>query len=196
MSWSLWFGGLFLAEFPDKTSLTAMALVSRYRALVVFLGSALALLAQTIVAITAGRLLALIPKGIVSALEVGLFGLFAIWLWHEAGQAEGANTVQAVVSHRTPWADLGRVFGLVFVAEFLDLTQLATMALVAAHPDHLLLIGMVAASALILANATVIGLGRIILRFVSPALIQRLAALVFAVIAVVMGISQWAPSLW
>ncbi|MGE5128916.1 MAG: TMEM165/GDT1 family protein [Sphingomonadaceae bacterium] len=51
------FGIIFVAELPDKTALAALVLATRHRALPVFLGAALALSVQSVVAVAAGSLL-------------------------------------------------------------------------------------------------------------------------------------------
>src|SRR5215831_5997541 len=59
------FGVIFLAELPDKTALAALILATRHRALPVFLGAALALTLQSVIAVAAGSLLARLPTQIV-----------------------------------------------------------------------------------------------------------------------------------
>ena len=52
------FGVIFLAELPDKTALATLVLATRHRATPVFLGAALALTVQSIIAVGAGSLFA------------------------------------------------------------------------------------------------------------------------------------------
>jgi hypothetical protein len=58
---------IFVAELPDKTALAALVLATRYRPLPVFLGAALALTVQSVVAVAAGGLLSLLPAEVADA---------------------------------------------------------------------------------------------------------------------------------
>ena len=55
------FGIIFVAELPDKTALAALVLATRSKASPVFTGTALALAVQSAVAVLAGRLFSLLP---------------------------------------------------------------------------------------------------------------------------------------
>ncbi len=189
------FFSLYLAELPDKTSLATLALLRRHRALWVWLGSASALVAQTVLALTAGRLLALVPQRPLTWLEILLFLGFAIWLWKESGEEDEAPESAPRVASRRALPVIGQTFLFVFVAEFLDLTQMATMAFAAKHPHNLVILGAMASLALVAANATVVLFGQVILARISGMWLQRIAALLFGVIAVGMGIAQFGLSI-
>ena len=51
------FGIIFIAELPDKTALASLVLATKYRAHQVIIGSCLAMLVQTMIAVSAGELL-------------------------------------------------------------------------------------------------------------------------------------------
>ncbi len=55
------FGVIFVAELPGKTALAALVLATRFRPWPVFLGTALALTIQSLVALAAGKLLSMLP---------------------------------------------------------------------------------------------------------------------------------------
>ena len=56
------FATIFVAELPDKTMLATIVLSARFkRPLPVWIGAALALTLQMVIAVTAGRLLGLLP---------------------------------------------------------------------------------------------------------------------------------------
>ena len=55
------YGIVFVAELPDKTALAALVLATRHKPMPVFIGSALALAVQSLVAVAAGQLLTLLP---------------------------------------------------------------------------------------------------------------------------------------
>lgn len=182
------FASLYLAELPDKTSVATLALLRRHKPMLVWMGAGLAFIAQTVLALLAGRLLSFVPRRPLTWVEVLFFFGFAVWLWRNSGDTEDSSLQK--VGDGAPYHTVVRVFVLIFVAEFLDLTQMATIAFAAHHPGRLLTIGVVAALALILANATVVRFGQVLLRRIPGSWIERGAAVVFFAMGLVMGIGQ------
>ena len=77
-----------MAELPDKTALAALVLATRHKPLPVFLGAAAALTVQSLVAITAGELLSLLPARGVH-IGAGLLFLGSAWfMWRRKEEAE------------------------------------------------------------------------------------------------------------
>ncbi len=189
MIWLLMFFSLYAAELPDKTSLVTLALLGRHRGALVWAGASAALVVQTVVALTAGRLLALVPKRPLVWVEVILFLGFAVWMWHEASESEPPDATAPAFGGR-PVRVMAQVFGLVFLAEFLDLTQMATVAYASHYAHQLWLLGSVAAAALILANGTVVLFGDAVLKRISGLWLQRGAAILFGIVAIVLGFGQ------
>ncbi len=177
------FGTLFMVELPDKTSLVSLAFVSRCRPFWVWLTASAALVAQTVLALTAGRVLSLVPRTPLRIIESLLFLVISIWIWKESREApkNTSTPFRPVENSRLTWI-LPRIFAAIFAAEFLDLTQMATLTFAAAHPRSLWEVGVAASMALIAANGLVVGFGRILTGHVSAVLVQRAAAGVFAII--------------
>lgn len=173
------FGTVFLAELPDKTSLATMTLGSRYRALPVWIGGSLALLTQTVLALIAGRLLGLMPHPILKAIEVILFWVFAVWMLKRGPESDESTTGVSRGSI------LGRAFLLVFVAEFGDLTQMATAVWASRLPHQIILVGVAAALALVLANGISTYAGKQLSRWITSTWIGRGAATLFFLIGLV-----------
>ncbi len=123
------FAVIFVAELPDKTALTAFVLATRHKALPVFVGSAVALAIQSLVAVAAGALLSKLPARAVHIGAGTLFLVTAVLMWR---QADAAEVHEKDAPHAGFWKTAWIVFGVVFLAEWGDLTQLATAAL-AAH---------------------------------------------------------------
>jgi putative Ca2+/H+ antiporter (TMEM165/GDT1 family) len=125
---------IFLLELPDKTALAALLLATRHRPLPVFLGAAAAFVIQSAVAVLAGSLLSLLPREPIRIGAGLLFLLMAALLVRRNlrnDEAEGQQAVeQEEVRHRQPFTT---AFTVVFVAEWGDLTQLATAALQARY---------------------------------------------------------------
>jgi Ca2+/H+ antiporter, TMEM165/GDT1 family len=127
---------IFLLELPDKTALAALLLATRHRPLPIFLGTSAAFLIQSLVAVVAGSLFALLPREPVRIGAGILFLAMAAWLVQQNIKRQEVKEREEVEReerrHRRP---LLTAFLLVFVAEWGDLTQLATAALQARYRE-------------------------------------------------------------
>ena len=74
------------------------------------------------------------------------------------------------------------VFGVVFLAELGDKTQLATLLFASKSPSNLIAVFIGASAALILASAIGVAAGGIISQYVSPKLLSYVAGIGFLVI--------------
>ena len=183
------FALVFPVELPDKTFIATLVLATRYRALPVWLGVAGAFLVQCLVAVTAGGLLALLPETLVVSAAAGLFAFGAVVLWRGAATAdEDEAAEEAPLRDRTRgdlqgWRVAATSFGVLFLAEWGDLSQLLTAGLAARSGDP---VSVFTGSwlALVTVAGLAIVLGRTLLRFVSLGLIRRIGAGVCAVLAV------------
>jgi putative Ca2+/H+ antiporter (TMEM165/GDT1 family) len=178
---------VFVAELPDKTALAALVLATRNRAMPVFVGTAAALTVQSVVAVGAGQLLSLLPARIVHLVSgvVFLASAIAMWLRRTPVEDEEARREDKSGFWRAAWL----AFGVVFVAEWGDLTQLATAAL-AAHYAAPIAVFAGATAALWSVSALAVLAGHRAGKLLSPALTQRIAAVLFALvgIALVVGL--------
>jgi putative Ca2+/H+ antiporter (TMEM165/GDT1 family) len=175
------FGVVFVAELPDKTALASLVMATRHRPLPVFLGAALALAVQSLVAVLAGHLVSLLPARPVHVGAGLLFLVTAVLMWRRNDEDEGSveRDAPALTFRQTAWL----VFGVVFVAEWGDLTQLATAALAARYAAPVaVFLGATIALWAVVALAVVVGnrAGR----FISPHVTQRIAAAIFALLGV------------
>ncbi|HXX66510.1 MAG TPA: TMEM165/GDT1 family protein [Polyangiaceae bacterium] len=139
------FGVIFVAELPDKTALAALVLATRRKALPVFFGAGLALTIQSIVAVAAGSALSLLPARPVHIGAGILFLVSAVIMWIRTDPDEDAGIAQdAPLAAQAPAASffgtLATSFGVVFIAEWGDLTQLATAAMAARERAPLLVL--------------------------------------------------------
>lgn len=181
------FATVFVAELPDKTMFATIVLSTRLRRpLAVWAGAATALTVQMVIAVTAGRLLGLLPDQPVRFAAAVMFAVGAVLLWrghddHDDETATGVSTRQD--GDRLPRRRVAATaFGVVFVAEWGDLTQLATASLATTRPAFSVLIG--AASAMVSVSLIGVVAGRSLLRVVPERVLHRIAAGVFAALAV------------
>jgi putative Ca2+/H+ antiporter (TMEM165/GDT1 family) len=180
--WTLFFsvfGVIFVAELPDKTALAALVLATRHRPLPVLIGSATALTIQSLVAVAAGQLVSLLPPRPVHIFAGGLFLVSAVLMWrrsegagHEGNEKDGSASF---------WRSTWLTFVVVFIAEWGDLTQLATGAL-AAHYRSPYVVFAGATLALWAVASIAVFVGHRAGTLLDPHLTKRIAAVLFALI--------------
>lgn len=176
------FGMIFLAELPDKTALATLVLAARNKALPVFVGVAFAFVIQTLVAVLLGRVLNLLPPQLVHSAAGVLFLVFAAMMWLRKPEAEEEEGTAAPTAF---WRAAYQSFIVVFIAEWGDLTQLATAALVAREAQPVTIF-CAAVLALWSVTAIAILIGHHAKRWLNPAVVQKVAAVVFAIVGVFM----------
>ena len=158
-----------VSELGDKTFFIAAILAMRHRRRWVFVGAVAALALMTVLSVLVGQAATLLPQPVVKWAEIGLFTIFGVKLLYQASQMSAINTdseeqeaaatiakaEQAEKSRRrTPWGVIAEAFGLTFVAEWGDRTQIATIALAAANPPVGVVMGAVLGHAVCAAIAT------------------------------------------
>jgi putative Ca2+/H+ antiporter (TMEM165/GDT1 family) len=175
---------VFPAELPDKTMIATVVLSTRYRRpALVWLGAAAGFTVHVVVAVAAGSLFALLPSAVVDVAAAVLFAAGAVILWRTADEPTAVEdgTVTPVASSRQIVVASATV---ILVAEWGDLTQLATAGLAARTSDPLF-IGLGAVVALWCVAALAATGGAALTRVLPVHLLRRIAAVVFLVLAVI-----------
>jgi putative Ca2+/H+ antiporter (TMEM165/GDT1 family) len=179
------FGVVVPAELPDKTFIASLVMGSRFAALPVWVGASLAFVVHAAIAVTAGRLLTLLPHRVVEIIVAVVFAAGAVYLLlgREAHQEhEGAAAARRAIAHP------GRVgltaFVVIFIAEWGDITQILIANLAARYHDPL---SVFVGGAVALSAVAAIGVlsGRALPRIVPLELMRRIAGIAFAVFAVI-----------
>lgn len=187
------FGTIFVAELPDKTMLATIVLAARFkRPFVVWVGAAIALTAQMFIAVVAGRVLELLPDRPVRIAVAILFGVGAVVLWRTSDE-----TVHEEAEHLVPearlewpaWRISATVMGVVFLAEWGDLTQLATASLASGGEALSVFVGATAAMVTVAAIGVVAG--QSLLRILPERILRKVAATIFATLSVVALVSAF-----
>lgn len=172
---------IFAAELPDKTALASLVLGTRYRPAFVFAGVAAAFAAHAALAVLAGSLLALLPRRPVEIIAALLFALGAILLLRGRKHAENVDVRGGITGF---WRVAATSFGVILVAEFGDLTQIATASLAARdHSPLSVFTGAVLALWAVAALAIVGGRG--LLKVIPITWITRGAAVVMLILCVI-----------
>ena len=175
------FGVIFVAELPDKTALAALVLATRNRALPVLLGTSAALTIQSAIAVTAGQLISLLPERTVHLGAGALFVVSAAIMWFRKEESDDDSKQED--SAQGFWRATWMAFVVVFIAEWGDLTQLATAALAARYrAPFTVFIGSTLALWSVAALAVFIGhrAGKLL----NPQLTKRVAAGLFALVGI------------
>jgi len=184
------FALIFPVELPDKTFVATLVLATRYRPVPVWAGVSAAFFVQSLVAVTAGGLLSLLPHPVVSAAAGLLFLVGAVILWRGAAdvdadveESEEEAEVVALAAADVTWLRAAATsFGVLFLAEWGDLSQLLTAGLAARYHDPLsVFVGSWLALVVVAALAVV--LGRTLMRFVRLSTIRRVGAVVCVLLA-------------
>ena len=188
--WALFFsvfGIIFVAELPDKTALAALVLATRHRPVPVLMGAGAALTIQSVVAVAAGHLVSLLPQRPVHIFAGGLFVVSAVLMWRRKEESEA--DVEDRGDDRGFWRSIGPPFVIVFIAEWGDLTQLATAALAAHYHAPLTVFGG-ATLALWAVAAVAVFVGHRAGKLLDPHLTKKIAAVLFALVgaALVTGV--------
>jgi putative Ca2+/H+ antiporter (TMEM165/GDT1 family) len=176
------FGVIFVAELPDKTALAALVLATRHRPFPVLLGAATALTIQSLVAVTAGQLFSLLPHRPVQIAASLLFIISAVLMWRRNDDDESVDDDPSKTGF---WASAWLVFVVVFVAEWGDLTQLATAELAAVYRSPFTVFAG-ATAALWLVAALAVFIGHRAGKLLDPTMTKRVAAGLFAAVGAVL----------
>lgn len=179
------FGTVFPAELPDKTMIATIVLVTRYRRpLWVWLGAAGAFAVHVTVAVAAGSALGLLPDAVVKSVVAAMFAIGAVLLFRAARSAEDEQVADTeAVSGASIRATVMGSFGLIVLAEWGDLTQLATASL-AADSASPLSTALGAYAALLAVAAIAATFGRQLVARVPIHRVNYIGATVFAGLAV------------
>jgi Ca2+/H+ antiporter, TMEM165/GDT1 family len=181
-------------ELPDKTFVATLVLATRYRPLAVWVGVGLAFLVQTVVAVTAGGLVAQLPRRPVEVVAAALFLIGGIVLLRGASHAdeEEAETEEEFAEKvrggsTTGLRAVGASFLVLFIAEWGDLSQLFTAGLAARYADPVsVFVGAWAALLVVAALGAL--LGKALLARMRLATVRRVGAVVCAALAVVTAV--------
>lgn len=176
------FAVIFFAELPDKTALASLVLGSRYRPSAVFAGVAAAFAVHAVLAVAAGSLLTLLPHRPLEGIVAALFAIGAVLMLRGHDDEDGDEHVELHGREPTFWRVAWTSFGVIAVAEFGDLTQLATASLAARYHDPLS-VGVGAVLGLWAVGGIAIAGGRGLLKLIPLKWITRVAAAIMLVLA-------------
>lgn len=164
---------VFIAEMADKTQLTVMALMHRYRLKTVLWGMILGVIIISGLSVLAGDLIGdVIPMWVIKLSGAMMFIFFGFYnLVHKEEDNTTSND-----KFRFPTISIALTF---LLAELGDKTQLATVAIAADHMDAHLQVFLGASAGLILANIFGIFAGKFIFSCISENTIRVCSTFIF-----------------
>ena len=194
------FGLIFVAELGDKTQLAVVTQTCKYRRpWAVFGGASLALTVVTLIGALGGELLGrLIPQDVLRIIAALAFVVMGIWIGREAikaarGQradsceiasADGQECSQT--SGRWNWKAFASTFGLLFVAELGDKTQLTVLGLAGKYGrPWLVFLGGALALVLVTGLGAVGGQG--LCKLIPERILLWISAVAFVLMGILMG---------
>ncbi|MDR3606665.1 MAG: TMEM165/GDT1 family protein [Oligoflexia bacterium] len=176
------FSLIFLAELPDKTAFATVLLATRKNPLAVFLGASAAFVVQSLVAVCFGSVLGLLPHSLVKYTAAGMFFVFAWLMWRREDEPEDNQSQKGGRSDflKVVWSS----FLVIFIAEWGDLTQLATAALSAQYKEPLTIFAAATLSLwIVTALATL--LGSRAKELIHPRPLKQIATAAFVIVGLI-----------
>ena len=178
------FATVFPAELPDKTMIASIVLVTRFRRPGwVWVGAVSAFTVHVVVAVAAGSAIGLLPDSMVKLVVATLFATGAVLLFRAGGKAGAQVSPVDTEAAATIGATVLGSFGLIVLAEWGDLTQLATASL-AASSGRPVATGVGAWLALAMVSGIAVSFGRQLVARVPIHKVNYVGAFVFASLAV------------
>jgi putative Ca2+/H+ antiporter (TMEM165/GDT1 family) len=189
------FGITFLGELPDKSLFASLVLSTRYARLPVWVGAASAFIVHVAIAVTAGQLLTLLPHPVLDSVVALLFLAGSAYLLVESVRSahppEGADAARQGAQQLSFIRVAATAFGIIFLSEWGDITQITTANLTARYADPIA-VGLGAALGLLAVAALAVNLGAKTLSHLPMVWVQRITGtilLAFGVYSVAKAIA-------
>lgn len=177
------FVAIFFAELPDKTMFATLLLSTRFkRKLPVWIGVSAGYGLHVVIAVLLGSALSNLPERPIQLAVGALFTIGGVITWRSG--ADDDDEVRETAAARTFMSIAWTAASVIAVAEFADLTQLATAGFAARFADPVG-VGLGAFLALSSVSGCAVLLGSWLQRVVPLRLIQKVAAVLFLTIGIV-----------
>jgi putative Ca2+/H+ antiporter (TMEM165/GDT1 family) len=172
---------ILIAELPDKSMIATLVMGSRSNPFFVWIGASSAFLVHTVLAVVAGKLLLLLPHTVLEIIITVLFvggAFYLLFVPEKEEEAKGEDEAEDEDSAAVGFRIAATAFGVIFIGELGDITQLLTINLVAKYHAPLE-VGIGAGLAFITDAALGAFAGRALLRVLPLAKIRIAGGLVF-----------------
>jgi putative Ca2+/H+ antiporter (TMEM165/GDT1 family) len=172
---------ILIAELPDKSMIATLVMGSRSNPFFVWIGASSAFLVHTVLAVVAGKLLLLLPHTVLEIIVTVLFvggAIYLLFVPEKEEEAKGETEAEAEDTAAAGFRIAATAFGVIFIGELGDITQLLTINLVAKYHAPVE-VGIGAGLAFITDAALGAFAGRALLRVLPLAKIRIAGGLVF-----------------
>jgi putative Ca2+/H+ antiporter (TMEM165/GDT1 family) len=181
------FALIFFAELPDKTAFATLLMATRAKPAHVFIGVAAAFVVQTLVAVVFGTLFGAALHHWMPLLAGALFLAFGIHSWRkdvkEELEEEKTEVNEKFTASASAWKTIWSSFVVIFIAEWGDLTQIASASLIAKYHAPLTVF-VAAVLALWSVTALAIIMGNRASQFLNPRLLDKILGATMSVIGI------------
>jgi Ca2+/H+ antiporter, TMEM165/GDT1 family len=180
----------FLAELPDKSMFASLVMGTRFRPSWVWAGAAAAFTVHMAIAVSAGQLLTLLPSQVVHTVVAGLFvagAAYLLWSSLRGRGYEDADAARIGGAEPTFWRVCAASFGVVFLAEWGDITQITAANLAARYDALLVFIG--ATLGLWTVAAVAVSIGAKSLSLIPMPWVQRITATILLGLGIYTAVS-------
>ncbi len=179
------FALMFLIELPDKTMIATIVMSTKVRPSSIVIGASTGFVVQMGIAVGAGGLLTLLPVHIKDVVVAVLFlGGAGYLLLSRENTAEEKGTEEASSERpSTRYREIATAFGVIFVSEFGDLSQIQAANFAAKTHE---LLGVFIAASLALISVSFLGAygGQFLQRLVPVKWIRLAGGAIFAALGV------------
>eukprot|EP00189_Rhodosorus_marinus_P010362 CAMPEP_0184741680 /NCGR_PEP_ID=MMETSP0315-20130426/4733_1 /TAXON_ID=101924 /ORGANISM="Rhodosorus marinus, Strain UTEX LB 2760" /LENGTH=284 /DNA_ID=CAMNT_0027212161 /DNA_START=216 /DNA_END=1070 /DNA_ORIENTATION=+ len=180
------FGVVLLSQFGDKSMFATALMAMRYNPLLVFVGAVAALTMMTAIACFLGQVGQFLDPKVTWAMSIILFAFFGIQMLLQSrelpdkpgigGEVQDAKDLVVGVTADGSGPIMAKTSSLIFVAEWLDRSMIATMALAASGNTAVVFVGASAAN-VVCSIVAVLGAA-----FVSTRISERTVAIIAGVL--------------
>ncbi len=189
MDWPLFvstFSLIFIAELPDKTAFATMLMATKGKPMAIFFGVAAAFVIQSFVAVCFGSVIGLLPERWVHLAAGILFLGFALhtWFHHDEEEAKAEEETPQIPGRVKFFKAAWKAFVVIFIAEWGDLTQLATASVSARFHESPFTIFFGATLALWSVTAIAVFLGHKVKHVIHAHFLKNASTLVFSVVGI------------
>ena len=169
---------MFIAELGDKTQLAALAFAAKFKLIWVILGLFLAFLLNNFIAVAAGSFIGSnLPLLWVEIISYSLFIAFGIWTIFDSTESDSASKKVIINQFFT-------VFLLLFISEFGDKSQIATMTLSIKYQTPVaVFLGAIGGQ--MAANALSVGIGALMGKHLPIKTIKWISAVMFIAVGLI-----------
>jgi len=179
------FAAVFVLELPDKTTALTIVLSSRYPARAVLAGAAAAFAVQAVLVVALGSAITLLPDRVVATAIAVLFAIGAVLLFRESLGGDATDDDEAATGAPATFLRAASVsFGMLALTELGDASQLTGIGVAARYASPIA-VGLGYFAAMMSVTLLALFIGRKLRDRVPAHFIQRGAAAVFAVFALI-----------